>query len=132
MAWNTGSSSPGELEMMRSTSAVAACCSSAPASFFSRSAWGSRMRLTRVPAFVLVERRSVMRVRLFAPLRDKVTSSAKSLVPFGSAQLPFHVDHLVGRYSRNGTLWNIDSGSASLRLDAGEFDHLGPVLGFFG
>src|SRR5262249_9574923 len=33
--------------------------------------------------------------------------------------------------SLNGTLWNIDSGSASLRLDAGEFDHLGPLLGFF-
>src|SRR6516164_5827472 len=30
----------------------------------------------------------------------------------------------------NGTLWNIDSGSASLRLDAREFDHLGPLFGF--
>jgi hypothetical protein len=29
MAWNTGSSSPGELEMTRSTSEVAVCCSSA-------------------------------------------------------------------------------------------------------
>src|SRR5262249_670211 len=29
-------------------------------------------------------------------------------------------------------LWNIDSGSASLRLDAGEFDHLAPLLGFLG
>src|SRR5262249_16394454 len=29
-------------------------------------------------------------------------------------------------------LWNIDSGSASLRLDAAEFDHLGPLLGFVG
>src|SRR6516164_9772905 len=29
-------------------------------------------------------------------------------------------------------LWNIDSGSASLRLDAGEFDHLGPLFGFVG
>jgi len=28
MAWNTGSSSPGELEMTRSTSEVAVCCSS--------------------------------------------------------------------------------------------------------
>ncbi len=27
MAWNTGSSSPGELEMTRSTSEVAVCCS---------------------------------------------------------------------------------------------------------
>ena len=29
MAWNTGSSSPGELLMTRSTSEVAVCCSSA-------------------------------------------------------------------------------------------------------
>ena len=47
MAWNTGSSSPGELEMTRSTSEVAVCCSSASASFFSRSASDSRMRSTR-------------------------------------------------------------------------------------
>src|SRR6266567_3431172 len=49
-------------------------------------------------------------------------------------------DHLVGageqrrryveRHSRNGTLWNIDSGSASLRLDAGGLDHFAPLLGF--
>jgi hypothetical protein len=36
--------------------------------------------------FVLVERRPVMRLRLFAPLRDKVTSSAQSLDAFGSAR----------------------------------------------
>jgi hypothetical protein len=29
-------------------------------------------------------------------------------------------------------LWNIDSGSASLRLDVGGPDHLAPLLGFFG
>ena len=33
MAWNTGSSSPGELEMTCSTSEVAVCCSSASASY---------------------------------------------------------------------------------------------------
>ena len=32
MVWNTGCSSPGELEMTRSTSEVAVCCSSASAS----------------------------------------------------------------------------------------------------
>src|SRR5260221_2234646 len=32
MAWNTGSTSPGEVEMMRSTSEVAVCCSRASAS----------------------------------------------------------------------------------------------------
>ena len=37
MAWNTGSSSPGELLMTRSTSDDAVCCSSASASFLSSS-----------------------------------------------------------------------------------------------
>ena len=77
MAWNTGSSSPGELEMTCRTSEVALCCSSASASFFSKSS----MRASYAVAFVLVERRLRI-VRLFAPLRDKVTSSAQSLVPF--------------------------------------------------
>ena len=72
----TGCKLPGELDMMRSTSEVAACCSSASASFFSSSARGSRLGLTRVLAFVLVERRPPTRLRFFAALRDKVTSSA--------------------------------------------------------
>ena len=38
IAWNTGSSSPGELLMTPRTSEVAVCCSSASASFFFRSA----------------------------------------------------------------------------------------------
>jgi hypothetical protein len=50
--------------------------SSASASFFSRSATGSRMRLTRFLTFVPVER---SRVGLFARLRDKVTPSAQPL-----------------------------------------------------
>src|SRR5262249_59399795 len=33
---------------------------------------------------------------------------------------------------RNGTLWNIRAFPASVRLDAGELDHLGPLLGFVG
>src|SRR5262249_27285089 len=45
-------------------------------------------------------------------------------------------DHLVGtggtRHSRNGRLWNIDSGSASVRLDVESPDHLTPLLGFVG
>ena len=93
IAWKTGSSSPGEFEMTRSTSAIAACCSRASlssrlcaSSFFSNSARGSRRRSTWVLAFVAFERRPVMRLRLFAPLRDNVTSSVQSLVPFRSAQ----------------------------------------------
>src|SRR5262245_4883782 len=34
--------------------------------------------------------------------------------------------------SPNGTLWNVRAFSASVRLDAGELDHLGPFLGFVG
>ena len=44
MVSNTGSRSPGELEMTRSTSEVAACCSSASASFFSKSTIDARRR----------------------------------------------------------------------------------------
>jgi hypothetical protein len=87
IAWNTGSSSPGELEMICSTSEVAVCCSSASArssraslssrlnvsSCRSRSAHRLRTWPTRVSAFVPVERTLRTCVRLFAPLRDEVT-----------------------------------------------------------
>ena len=65
MAWKTGSNSPGELEITRSTSEVAVCCSSASASsrvrasscfFNSISELGSL--LTCALAFVLVEEAS--------------------------------------------------------------------------
>src|SRR5262245_65125140 len=87
-----------------------------------------------------------MRVRLFSPLRDKVTSSRKPLVPWTGQRsrlsiltephdelAPFHVDHLVGRYSRNG-IYGIcaASASASLRLDVGCQDHLAPFDGLVG
>jgi hypothetical protein len=39
------------------------------------------MRLTRVLAFVPVEPRLRLRVRLFAPLRDKVTPASTSIDP---------------------------------------------------
>src|SRR5262245_4289152 len=86
MVLKTGSSSPGELEMTRNTSDVAVCCSSASASFFFRSPLAARRRSTRVLAFVVFERRPVMRLRLFACLPAKITSSAQSLVPFRSDQ----------------------------------------------
>src|SRR5262249_42704993 len=91
-AFRTGASSPGELEMMRSTSEVAVCCSSASASsrvralscfFNSISELGPL--LTCALAFVPVER-TLRPLGLFRPLRDKITSSAQSLVPFRSAQ----------------------------------------------
>src|SRR5215471_19208570 len=86
-ASNTGSSLPGELEMMRSTSEVAVCCSSASASSRVRASSCSFNSisvgplLTRTLAFVPVERSLRPRVGLFAPLRDKVTSLAQPLVP---------------------------------------------------
>ncbi len=78
MVRNTGSKSPGELEMTLSTSEVAACCSSASLSFFQITS--VRLELlyqcclgpdapTRVLAFVPVERSLRPPVRLFAPLR---------------------------------------------------------------
>ena len=86
MVSNTGSQFARRARDDRSTSAVAVCCSSASASFFFSSVLDSRTRSTWVLAFVPVERRPVMRVRLFAPLRAKITSSAQSLSPSGRAQ----------------------------------------------
>src|SRR5215475_12853425 len=95
MASNTGRKSPDELLMTLRISEVAVCCSSASARA-SRASASSRVRasscffnsiselgplLTRALAFVPVERSLRPRVGLFAPLRDKVTSSAQSLVP---------------------------------------------------
>src|SRR5262245_39537261 len=76
--------------MTPSTSEVAVCCSSASASSrvrasscFFNSITELGPLLTRALAFVPVERGLRPRVGLFAPLRDKVTSSAQSLVPSG-------------------------------------------------
>ena len=44
MAWNTGSNSPGELEMTLSTSEVAVCCSSASVSSLVRACTSSNSR----------------------------------------------------------------------------------------
>src|SRR5215467_3268936 len=38
----------------------------------------------------------------------------------------------VPEISLNGTLWNIDSGLASIRLDVDRPNHLGPLLGVVG
>src|SRR6516165_3256529 len=87
MALNTARSSPGELEMTLSTSEVAVCCSNASvrcsrasassrlhaSSCSSKSARGSRLRPARGLTFVPVKRTLRPRVRLSAPLRDKVT-----------------------------------------------------------
>src|SRR6516165_2867131 len=107
IAWNTGSSSPGELEITCSTSDVAVCCSSASercsrasarsrlqfSSCCSRSACGLRIRPTPDLAFVPPERSLRPRAGLFAPLRAKITSSA--LVDL-CWLLQTSFDHLVG------------------------------------
>src|SRR6516165_6597669 len=90
--------SSGVPAMTRSTSEVAVCCSSASASFLFRSALATRRPSTLVLAFVVFERRPVIRLRLFAPLRAKVTSSAQSLgLPILTHdELASSLDHLVG------------------------------------
>src|SRR5262245_13280580 len=94
IAWNTDSSSPGDLLMTCSTSEVAVCCSSA-SERCPRASASSRVRAsscsfnsisvgslpTCALACVPVERNLRPRVWLFVPLRDKVTSSAQRLVP---------------------------------------------------
>src|SRR5215471_6137166 len=81
MAWNTGFRSPGELEMICSTCEVAACCSSASASFFSSPDLDARLRTTGALAFVPLE--PGLRVWLFAPFRDKVTPAARRETDLG-------------------------------------------------
>src|SRR5262249_40900824 len=108
MLSKTGCRLPGELEMTLSTSEVAVCCSSASESC-PRASASSRVRasscffnsiselgssLTRALAFVPVERSLRPRVGLFAPLRDKVTSSARLVDLCWLLQTSF--DHLVG------------------------------------
>src|SRR5215467_6394604 len=101
IAWKTGSSSVGELLMTCSTSDVARCCSRASVSsrvrasscfFNSISELGPL--LTRALAFVPVERSLRPRVGLFAPLRDKVTSSTRLVDLCWLLQTSFN--HLVG------------------------------------
>src|SRR5262249_41479285 len=114
MISKTGCRSPGELEMTFSTSEVAVCCSRT-SERCPRASASSRVRtsscffnsiselgplLTCALPFVPVERSLRPRVGFFAPLRDKVTSSAQSLVPFRSAQLrtePINPDRTARR-----------------------------------
>src|SRR5262249_33421130 len=118
--------------MTRSPSEVAVCCSSA-SERCPRASASSRVRasscffnsiselgpsLTYAAAFAPVERSLRPRVGLFAPLRDKVTSSAQPLVPPPGRPsqgwslsilteprdelAPFHTRSPRRRYSRNG------------------------------
>src|SRR5262249_18512437 len=149
----TGCSSPGELEITWSTSEVAVYCSSdsercsRASARCARASASSRVRasscffnsiselgplLTRALPFVSVERSLRLRVGLFAPLRDKVTSSAQSLIPLpvGPARTiltepqhelaPFHTRSPRRRDSRNETLWNVvlSAGHSGLMLAA--------------
>src|SRR6516225_6365145 len=93
----------GEAAITPRISYAVVCLTRKTASFFFRSALAARRRSTRVLAFVVFERRLVMRLRPFAPLRAKITSSAQSLVlpsgrPSQESSLPIltSFDHLVG------------------------------------
>src|SRR5262245_39871458 len=142
MVSNTGCRSPGEAEMICSTSDVAVCRSNASASFFFRSA-------TCVPAFVSFERSLPPRVGLFAPLRAKVTSSAQSLIPVSVASQGSSLSILTESHDklaahsitpsaairgtkRYGKSFRSSAETSSLRLDVGGPDHLAPFLGFRG
>src|SRR5262249_59303036 len=85
-ASKTGWTLLGELLMTLRISEVAVCCSSASASFISRSARSLRLRPTRTLAFVPVERSLRLRVGLFAPLRDKGHLVGTVTGPVRSAQ----------------------------------------------
>src|SRR5258706_2903728 len=92
MASKTGCTSPGELEITRSTSAAAACCSRASASSqvrafsrFSNSADGVAARAPRLFALIRVERADRPRARRIGALRGKITSSTRSVAPCRSS-----------------------------------------------
>ena len=107
MAWNTGSSSPGELLMTRSTSEVAVCCSSASASFFSKSS----MRASYAVAFVPGRTKIATLRSAFRPLarQGHLVGTVTGPLPVGASQgsspsiltephdeLGRSFDHLVG------------------------------------
>src|SRR5262249_33403889 len=85
-----------------------------------------------------------MRVWLFAPFRDKVTSSACSTGCSPQAEDQVCIEMIAqarqvwvrpftrpgASISLNETLWNVRA--ASFRLDVGSPDHLGPLLGVVG
>src|SRR5262245_61858487 len=89
-----------------------------------------------------------MEVRLFASLRDKVTSSAQSLVPlpvrpakdraYQSYQnrtmnwRPFMSITSSAAIRGTGRYGTLDWVTASVRLDVGRPDHLAPLLSFVG
>src|SRR5215813_8837884 len=151
MVLNTGCSSPGEREMTLSTSEVAVCCSSA-SKRCPRASSRSRVRasscffnsiselgplLTCALAFVSAERSLRPRVGLFAPLRDKVTSSAQStgrtrsasfnhLV--GAREQRWRLDREVGRFRPTQNLVNIVASATEEVCDVRSIGHQTPAF----
>src|SRR5262249_46972327 len=114
---SANSASVAELAIARSTSAVASCrarasassCSRAASCVFSSTTVETRLRVALVLAFVPLERSLRPPVRLFAPLRDKVTPRSTSRDPSpGHRHLepntagPAVCRLLLGRYFRAG------------------------------
>jgi hypothetical protein len=85
-------------------------------SSYSSSARKARVRPTRVLAFVSVKRSLRPCVRLFAPLRDKVTSSAQSLVPCGRASRGSSLSIVTEPHDELGTLHSITSSARASRV----------------
>src|SRR5262249_12630174 len=119
------------------------------ASFFCRSDVEALLPVTRALAFVPVERSLRPRVGLFAPLSDKVTSSAQSLIPVSVASQGSSLSILTEPHDklaahsitpsaairgtkRYGKSFRFSAETSSLRLDVGGPDHLAPFLGFLG
>src|SRR5262249_11112138 len=139
--------------MIWRTSDVAICCSSA-SERCPRASASSRVRasscffnsiselgplLTCALAFVPVERSLRPRVGLFAPLRDKVTSSAQPLVPSGQPSVSILTEprRLIRSPRRplfaERALRNTDaSGWPLVGFDIGRPDHFAPLLGLVG
>src|SRR5262245_13508636 len=128
-----------EFEIKRRMSLTPVCCSSA-SERCPRASASSRVRasscsfnsvselgpsLTCALAFVPVERSLRLRIGLFAPLRDKVTSSAQSLVPSGQPSLsilteprdelapPHSITSSARNWNDSGILWLVLRGFGS-------------------
>ena len=136
MASNTGSSSPGELEMTCSTSEVAVCCSSASESSRVRACTSSNSRtfsiaITAWSAKVVtssiclsVKGRMVLRCKVMTPIgipsRSSGTPSMVRRPPiFGSSdQLVFRIGQHVGNVDDSALQHGAPGNRASSRLAA--------------
>ena len=120
MVWNTGSSSPGELEMTRSTSEVAVCCSSASDSSRVRACTSSNSRtfsiaITAWSAKVVDQLDLLVGERLNAAARQP--PGRRSELPFAQQR---HAEHRAVR-CHAACCSKVSSGSPSASGDMDGF-----------